>query len=90
MLERTSPIACGECRVGLGGATIRAELHLVQVKMECSHENKIVAVDEPAKCTYSMRLMTPAVCNSHHAAIVRMNLESTQASGRVEDLEEEP
>ena len=56
--------------------------------MECSNENQVVSVEEPSKCLYSMRFLTPAVCNSHHAAILRMNLEAEQR-GSGDDVEAE-
>ena len=34
--------------------------------MECGEENKIISVDEPEVCKYTMRFTTPAACTEAH------------------------
>ena len=48
----------------------------LSLTLECGLEDKVLSLDEPEKCTYAARMMTPAACDDRAARELRLELET--------------
>ncbi|VDD82247.1 unnamed protein product [Mesocestoides corti] len=48
---------------------------LANVKVACGPENKLVSAEEPSRCTYVMKLETPAACHHEPLKLMEMHTE---------------
>uniref|UniRef100_A0A5K3F8H9 PRKCSH_1 domain-containing protein n=1 Tax=Mesocestoides corti TaxID=53468 RepID=A0A5K3F8H9_MESCO len=48
---------------------------LTNVKVACGPENKLVSAEEPSRCTYVMKLETPAACHHEPLKLMEMHTE---------------
>ena len=46
------------------------------VSLSCASENKILGVEEPEVCKYTMRLQTPAACTEEHVAEAKRDFDA--------------
>lgn len=56
----------------------------LSVTFECGLEDKVTAFDEPEKCTYAARMVTPAACDDRAARELRLELETPGENARDE------
>ncbi|KAL5968565.1 Glucosidase 2 subunit beta [Taenia solium] len=47
----------------------------VKVKVACGAENRLMSAEEPSRCTYKMRLETPAACHHDPSKLMQMHTE---------------
>jgi hypothetical protein len=48
----------------------------VRIDISCGRENQILEVKEPSKCSYTMRLQTPAKCDDEYLNKLKASLRS--------------
>lgn len=46
----------------------------LRVSLSCAAEHRILSVDEPEVCKYTMRFETPAACTAEHATEAQREL----------------
>ena len=56
------------------------------VSVSCGPENKILGVEEPEVCKYSMRFETPAACTEAHRAEAQADLDLLSAAPKKDEL----
>ncbi|KAM7538704.1 hypothetical protein Aperf_G00000050120 [Anoplocephala perfoliata] len=47
----------------------------VKVKVACGAQNKLLSAEEPSRCTYVMKLETPAACHHDPSKLMQMHIE---------------
>jgi protein kinase C substrate 80K-H len=66
-------------KFGGGAYCWNAGARTLTVSLICAKENRILGVEEPEVCKYSMRLETPAACYDDDAAAAKADLEALSA-----------
>ena len=60
----------------------------VRVSLSCAAEHRILAVDEPEVCKYTMRFETPAACTAEHATEAQRELAEVMPDSQAETHDE--
>uniref|UniRef100_K3X195 Glucosidase 2 subunit beta n=1 Tax=Globisporangium ultimum (strain ATCC 200006 / CBS 805.95 / DAOM BR144) TaxID=431595 RepID=K3X195_GLOUD len=78
-LERSSTHYPHAQRYNHGRECANGQERIVNVELSCGAVNRVLSLDEPEMCVYSLAFMTPAACEEREEARLEQEIEHVQA-----------